>query len=116
MGTHQYVQEEPRKLVKSKRFSQLAVGDGYSLALTHEGDLFGWGTGLVDFSGNQKAIHKEPIPLVVGQKITTISAGQKHAAYVTEEGGVYTWGYNGNWFQGGGQLGHGGNQPVQRPQ
>lgn len=110
-----YLQEEPRKLLKSKRFQQLAVGDSFSLGLTNEGDLFGWGSGLVEFNGQSKGGIKEPVPLVVGEKITYIASGSKHAAFVNSAGQVFTWGHGGSWFSGGGQLGHNSTNSESKP-
>jgi alpha-tubulin suppressor-like RCC1 family protein len=110
-----YLQEEPRKMLKSKNFNKIAIGDSYSLALTYDGDLYGMGTGLINFNGDHKGEHKEPIPLVTGKKIKHISAGMKHAGFVNASGEAFTWGYNGGWFQGGGQLGHGSSNEENQP-
>jgi alpha-tubulin suppressor-like RCC1 family protein len=43
-----------------------------------------------------------------------VSAGSTHAAVIDEDGQIYTWGEGGNWWRGGGQLGHGvrANEPT----
>ena len=106
MFGNEYVQEEPRKLIKSKRFMNVAVGESCTLATTHTGDLFGWGSDLVDWKGS-KATFKEPVPLLLEAKITAMSLGPRHAAMVNTKGEVFSWGMGGDWFRGGGQLGHG---------
>ena len=49
-----------------------------------------------------------------GKRIVDVSAGSTHAAVIDEDGQIYTWGEGGNWWKGGGQLGHGvrANEPT----
>jgi alpha-tubulin suppressor-like RCC1 family protein len=110
-----YLQEEPRKVLKSKNFNKVSIGDSCTFALTYDGDLYGMGTGVVNLDGNHGAEHKEPIPVVVGQKVKSVSAGGKHAAYINTSGEVFTWGSGGSWFSGGGQLGHGNTSDQNKP-
>lgn len=115
-----YIQTEPRKLVRSKRFSSIAIGDGFTLGLTHDGELFGWGKNF------QKGCDsKEPILITVpfassGSKVVSISAGAKHACIIDSEGLVYSWGEGGtsgmlSFMGGGGQLGHGVRGAEEKP-
>ena len=55
------VQEEPRRLLKSKTFTKVAVGDTFTIALDNNGNLFGWGSG---FYGKESS-SREPIPLAL---------------------------------------------------
>jgi len=105
LGESVYVQEEPRKLVKSKKFSQLAIGELFTLGLTHDGQVFGWGHGFL----GPKSQSNEPVllPTPSSTKITYVAAGAKHAAAIDSAGQVLTWGFGGDWYKGGGQLGHG---------
>mmetsp|Transcript_866 Transcript_866/g.1481 ORF Transcript_866/g.1481 Transcript_866/m.1481 type:complete len:423 (-) Transcript_866:257-1525(-) len=105
-----YIQMEPRKMVKSKRFKQCAIGDTFTLGITSTNDLFGWGKDFVD--GQQS---NEPVPIAPGLKVKAVSAGTKHAALVDMNGQVHTWGYGGGWMSGGGQLGHGNRDKVNSP-
>ena len=114
MTEQYYLQEEPRKLLKSKRFAQVAVGEQFMLGLTHEGDVYGWGSG---FAAGAAAQSNEPVPLVfpAGVKIKHVAAGTKHAAAVDTKGQVLSWGFGGDWYKGGGQLGHGNLDAVASP-
>ena len=107
-GDH-YTQEEPRRLVKSKHYTALACGRGFSLGLTAAGDIFGWGQG---FAGKDSQSNvPQPIDTsavrALGRTVVQIAAGAAHCAAIDSEGQVLTWGDNGGWYDGGGQLGHG---------
>lgn len=104
-----YVQDEPRRLLKSKSFVKVAIGGEYTLGLNETGHLFGWGTVLQSLKSNT------PQLLVPDQTFIHVAAGSKHAAAVDTNGQVYTWGSNGGWFTGGGQLGHDSYESVANP-
>jgi alpha-tubulin suppressor-like RCC1 family protein len=112
-----YHQEEPRKVLRSKRFTKVAIGDRCSLALNADGQVFGAGAGLVDFSGTGKQVLKEftHLPFPGEKRIVDVSIGPKHASAIDSEGKVYMWGANGSWFRGGGQLGLGHRDEVTKP-
>ena len=114
LGDNYYTQEEPRKLMKSKRFAQIAVGGTFTFALTRDGDLFGWGKDFLKFGDKVQSNEPVKIEIPEGKKIVSVSAGLKHYAAIDIDGQVYTWGEGGSWFSGGGQLGHGSrsNEPY----
>ena len=107
-----YTQEEPRRLIKSKKFTQIACGEQSMYAITNSGELFGWGADIMP-----KVKSNEPImlPLPDGTKIVQVAAGPKHAAAIDSEGQVLSWGSGGSWFKGGGQLGHGSTSDISKP-
>jgi len=82
------------------RFVAVAAGANQALALTEEGELYGWGR--EGASGHEQ---NEPTPrqvtAFVGQRVKHVSAGDSSSCAVTETGELYTWG-NGEC----GQLGH----------
>eukprot|EP00605_Chrysophyceae_sp_TOSAG23-4_P002468 GSChrysophyteH1.ASY1.ANO1.2727.1 assembled CDS len=112
-----YIQEEPRRLLKSKTYTALACGREFSLGLTGSGDIYGWGRG---FAGKDSQSNI-PLPLDMsavkdlGRHIVKIAAGPEHAAAIDNEGHVLTWGNNGGWYDGGGQLGHGNTDSLSKP-
>lgn len=67
-----YRQELPRKMLKSKQYKKLIVGDQCSFAIDQEGKVYGFGKGLVDFEGGDREF-KEPIILPVKEKIVDVS-------------------------------------------
>jgi alpha-tubulin suppressor-like RCC1 family protein len=103
------VQTEPRRLIKSKGFTTVAIGGTYTLALNETGHLFAWG----DMFGKVK--NNTPHALPTDKTFTHLSAGTKHAAAVDTDGQVHTWGSSGDWFYGGGQLGHDNYEALAAP-
>ena len=87
-------------MLRSKKFKSLAIGDLYTLGLTHSNELFGWGEGYLQGSNSN-----EPVLISSKLKAKYVSAGWKHSAIIDLDGQVHTWGNGGSWFEGGGQLG-----------
>mmetsp|Transcript_28737 Transcript_28737/g.27525 ORF Transcript_28737/g.27525 Transcript_28737/m.27525 type:complete len:411 (+) Transcript_28737:113-1345(+) len=105
-----YVQEEPRRIVKSKEYKQVAIGTAYTLLLSETGHLFGCGKGFLG------AIESKSPQIFPGTRTYShIAAGPTHCAAIDMEGQVYTWGNGGSWLAGGGQLGHNNTKEVKEP-
>jgi len=89
-----------------RRFIAVAAGSCHALALTEEGELYGWGRG--GFNGHGR---DEPTPhtvtALVGQRVKHVVAGKFSSCAVTEKGELFTWG-SGNY----GKLGHGEQEPT----
>ena len=88
-----YVQTEPKKLSQSKKFSKIAVGDGFTLGLcAATNNLYGWGQGqVVGVKENEKSgtVTADPrlIPMPSNDiKIVDIVAGARHAAVIDSNG------------------------------
>ena len=97
----QYIQYEPRKLIKSSKFIKLGCSYEYSIGLTSEGTVYGWGKNYI-----QDKQSNEPELIAFPTKIKDISVGAKHSAAIDVNGAVFTWGSSGRRLEGGGQLGH----------
>ena len=104
-------QIEPRRLIKSKKYTQLAIGGSYTLAICTEGVLYGWGS---KFAGNKSSSH-EPVVIESDIRFVKVASGKEHAAAIDTNGLLYTWGHGGSWFSGGGQLGHGDSESLDKP-
>ena len=102
----------------SKVVVSVACGDGFTLALTSEADVFAWGSpegcghGLPDACGSSNA--KKPrrddtaagtavgsgwcepraVAGLVGAAVATVVAGPRHAVALTLSGSAYAWGRN----------------------
>jgi alpha-tubulin suppressor-like RCC1 family protein len=96
----EYVQEVPRKLVKSKKFEKVSIGPSWTLGVSNTGDLYGWGR---DYMPKEHSL--EPVHIAPGLKVKSVASGYKHNAVIGMDGQIYTWGNGGSWFSGGGQLG-----------
>jgi len=84
-----------------RRFVAVAAGSSHSLALTEEGELYGWGAGVANGHGRDEPTPQR-VAALIGQRVKQVDAGGSASCAVTEKGELYTWG--GNEF---GQLGHG---------
>lgn len=66
-------------------------------------------------------LHTNPLPHTPNavsdqdRQITKVIAGPRHCAAIDSAGQVLTWGYNGGWYEGGGQLGHGDTNSLDTP-
>lgn len=100
-------------MLKSKRFTSLAVGDTFTLGVDgNTNSLYGWGRGTqVGIKKENKAIGQtlaEPraIPMPKSDiKVSKVFSSGMHSAVIDSNGLIYTWGSNGVWSKGGGQLG-----------
>jgi len=81
----------------------IAAGQGHSLALGSDGNVYAWGDNTYGQLGTTTS---SSMPALVnpptGLKATAIAAGQDHSLAIGPDGKVYAWGYNGN-----GELGNG---------
>lgn len=74
---------------------QVAVGDGFSLALTAEGRVYCWGRGDMCGNGVPSPNVVEP-QLMELEGIATIGAARVNACALNTSGALYCWGENGN--------------------
>lgn len=86
-----------RKHHISGRVKQIEVSDNHFFALTHEGELYGWG--LVDMLGvgtltdTRDYVVMDVInPMGVMSKVEHISTSQSHAVVVKRDGSIFGWG------------------------
>ena len=70
-------------------------GAYHSLAITTEGDLYGWGESRCGQLGLGRKI-KEPLPkkIEINEKIVMAAAGYQHTLALTENGEIYAFGLN----------------------
>jgi alpha-tubulin suppressor-like RCC1 family protein len=83
--------------------TQISGGKSFTLALTDEGVLYGWGrnhkgqlgTGL-GLAVDMYAMQSVPQPIeadeLLGRKVTHVSCGHSHAACITASGELFYWG------------------------
>ena len=89
--------------VLTQGVTQIAGGKSFTLALTTDGVVYGWGrnhkgqlgTGL-GLAVDMYAMEPVPSPIeadeLVGRKVTYVAAGHSHAACITESGELFIWG------------------------
>jgi alpha-tubulin suppressor-like RCC1 family protein len=92
----------------------IECGVAHTVALTHTGDLYSWGTSTYGQTGHN-TMGYQPIPRIIdaikGINVRQISCGQNHTLALTDTGRVYSWG-EGEF----GQLGHKGLVQLQFPE
>ena len=93
-----------------RRCVAVAAGSCHALALTEEGELYGWGHGL----GNGHGWDEQPTPhqltALVGHRVKLVCAGGSTSCAVTEKGELFTWGDGTSR-----QLGHGDEEQQVTP-
>jgi len=94
---------------KGRRFVAVAAGHSHALALTEEGELYGWGEW--EGNGHRKNEHTpRQVAAFVGQCVKHVRAGALSSCAVTEKGELYTWGGSESCH-----LGHGGEGRQNTP-
>jgi len=94
--------------LSKKTVVEVACGSHHSIALTNEGEVYGWGqnkngqvgSGINSNQGSPRRVNSS----IGGKFIIGIACGQTSTIAITNNGEVYGWGNNGN-----GQLGNGNN-------
>ena len=98
-------------LNEGETITNVSLGSYYSLAITSENRVFGWGYNLFGQLGTGTSsydAHVVPIDITSrfglseGETVIKIIAGDRHASAITSTGKIFIWGYNGY-----GQVGDG---------
>lgn len=91
--------------------SAIAAGSAHSLAVTADGQVWAWGSGLYGQVGNGSS-NDQPVPVVVPHlpKALAVAAGSLHSLALLADGSVWAWGDNSS-----GQLGNGGGSAAVIP-
>jgi len=93
------------------RFVAVAAGDYHSLALTEEGQVYGWGHGCANDHG-QGQHTPQLVTALAGVRVSLVYARDFSACAVTEKGELYAWGRGSfNSFH----LGHSVDAPQPTP-
>jgi len=102
----------------------LAAGDGHSLALSADGDVYAWGVsafGRLGLSSGEEqmdgksrlsplAVVPDPTHVTALRGVCAVAAGFAHSMAQTRQGEVYAWGCGAS-----GRLGHGGDATWGEP-
>jgi len=103
----------PRRIealaLTGRRFVAVAAGVSHTLALTAEGELYGWGGRESNGHGRDESTPQR-VTALIGQPVKHVHSGDYSSCAVTEKGELYTWG-RGDF----GQLGHGDDSAQQAP-
>jgi len=89
-----------------RRFVAVAAGSRHALALTDDGQLYGWGDMC---NGHGQTQHTpQLVTALAGQRVLLVYAHDCSSCAVTENGKLYTWG---QFFGNSAHLGHGVDDP-----
>jgi len=91
------------EILPSETITQIAGGESFTLALTNEGVIYGWGKNAKGQLGtgygmavDMYAMEQIPTPMeddeLVNRTVTKIAAGTNHSACVTSGGELFWWG------------------------
>ncbi|GAB4855716.1 Ultraviolet-B receptor uvr8 [Ancistrocladus abbreviatus] len=97
----------PQKLQAFQGISvkMVAAGAEHSVAVTEDGQIYGWGWGRYGNLGlgdRDDRLVPQRVSSVNGEKMILVACGWRHTISVTTSGGLYTYGWSKY-----GQLGHG---------
>jgi len=89
-----------------RRFVAVAAGNDHALALTEEGELYGWGAGDANGHGREERTPRR-VAALIGERVKLIAAQDDASCAVTEKGELFTWSCDGTFYN----LGHGVSTP-----
>jgi len=89
-------------------FVVVTAADFHALALTEEGELYGWGYERSNGHGREERTPQR-VAALVGQRVKLVNAQGLCSCAVTEKGELFTWGRDNT----GGNLGH--KEPQDKP-
>lgn len=113
-GARQVPEFRPVPALKDRRVKFVAAGPYFSVAITHEGDVFSWGQAFNGETGLFGQVEAVPrfAPEVTKLRVTEVSCGHSHVLARTETQQCVSWGENTC-----GQLGLGQkSKPTYKPQ
>jgi len=84
-----------------RRFVAVAAGICHALALTEEGELYGWGYEYANGHGGEGRTPQR-VTALIGQRVKLVHGGDGCSCVVTEKGELFTWGSS----SAAGTLGH----------
>jgi len=94
------------------RFVAVAAGTSHALALTEEGEVYGWGDGRANGRGQGRQSTPQLLAAFAGEPIKLVAAQSYCSCAVTESGALFTWGRGLNTSL---NLGHGVGSPQLTP-
>jgi len=90
-------QNKPTPLEMGNRWKKVACGGYHNLAMTSQGQLCAWGSGMYGQLGLGKNVQKQliPRPIIILENevsISKIACGWNHTVILSKEGDVLSWG------------------------
>ena len=101
--------EDKKEIIKD-----ISIAEFHSLALTNNGEIYGWGGNLFNKLSHNNGLCLAPSKIFIKRKIISIACGDYHSCALSENGSVYPWGGGGESYNKG-QCGHGTKKDVDNP-
>ena len=98
----------------NETIKEIAVAEFHSMALTINGEIYGWGGNLYNKLGQTNGLCGLPSKIYIKRKIISISCGDYHSCALSENGVLYSWGGGGESYNKG-QCGHGTKKDIDFP-
>ena len=98
----------------NETIKEIAVAEFHSMALTNNGEIYGWGGNLYNKLGQTNGLCGLPSKIYIKRKIISISCGDHHSCALSENGVLYSWGGGGESYNKG-QCGHGTKKDIEYP-
>jgi len=95
---------------KGRRVVAVAAGGFHALALTGEGELYGWGDASANGHGRVKLTPRR-VAALIGERVKLMDARHDASSAVTEKDELFTWSSDGSYYN----LGHGVDTPQATP-
>ena len=80
--------------IQEKLYDTISIGEGHTLALKSNGELWAWGNNEFGQLGDQSNISTHKAVKVGDNNYSSISVGQNHSVALDTNGYLYTWGNN----------------------
>ena len=93
-----------------RQFVAVAAGGDHALALTEEGELYGWGDGGANGHGREERTPRR-VAALIAERVRLIDTGFDASCAVTEKGELFTWSQDGSQYN----LGHADDTPQYTP-
>ena len=89
------IPETPIQRVTEKKWRDVAVGTGFTIAIAADGSLWSWGdNGRSTLGTGDRENSSKPRRVDYWHQWAAVSAGHEFAMGLTTEGAIYTWGTN----------------------
>ena len=103
-GRQQQLLPKKVEALDGKRIVAISAGSFHNVAITADGAVLSWGSGMrgrLGHGDDERKLLPKKVEALAGQRVVAVSAGLERSFSITADGAAFAWG------QGGHSLGHG---------